>query len=102
MLSFELNGGEAAVQAFLEGLQCFTLAESLGGVESLIAHPTSMTHAGMDEAARLRAGIGPGLLRVSVGIEDADDLVADLKAGLERALIARPAPRLPQPASTPA
>jgi cystathionine gamma-synthase len=86
MLSFELNGGEAAVQAFLEGLQCFTLAESLGGVESLIAHPTSMTHAGMDEAARLRAGIGPGLLRVSVGIEDADDLVADLKAGLERAL----------------
>jgi cystathionine gamma-synthase len=45
-----------------------------------------MTHAGMDEAARLRAGIGPGLLRVSVGIEDADDLVADLKAGLERAL----------------
>jgi cystathionine gamma-synthase len=102
MLSFELNGGEAAVQAFLEGLQCFTLAESLGGVESLIAHPTSMTHAGMDEAARLRAGIGPGLLRVSVGIEDSDDLVADLKAGLERALIARPALRLPLPASTPA
>jgi len=86
MLSFELNGGEAAVQAFLEGLQCFTLAESLGGVESLIAHPTSMTHAGMDETARLRAGIGPGLLRVSVGIEDPDDLVADLAAGLERAL----------------
>jgi cystathionine gamma-synthase len=102
MLSFELNGGEAAVQAFLEGLQCFTLAESLGGVESLIAHPTSMTHAGMDEAARLRAGIGPGLLRVSVGIEDSDDLVADLAAGLERALIARPALRLPLPASTPA
>ena len=92
MLSFELNGGEAAVQAFLEGLQCFTLAESLGGVESLIAHPTSMTHAGMDEAARLRAGIGPGLLRVSVGIEDSDDLVADLQAGLERALRASAAP----------
>jgi cystathionine gamma-synthase len=102
MLSFELNGGEAAVQAFLEGLECFTLAESLGGVESLIAHPTSMTHAGMDETARLRAGIGPGLLRVSVGIEDSDDLVADLKAGLERALIKRPAPHLPRPASTPA
>jgi cystathionine gamma-synthase len=92
MLSFELNGGEAAVRAFLEGLQCFTLAESLGGVESLIAHPTSMTHAGMDEAARVRAGIGPGLLRVSVGIEDADDLVADLAAGLERALRASAAP----------
>jgi cystathionine gamma-synthase len=102
MLSFELNGGEEAVRTFLEGLQCFTLAESLGGVESLIAHPTSMTHAGMDEAARLHAGIGPGLLRVSVGIEDADDLVADLEAGLERALKAQPAPRLPRPASTPA
>ncbi|MEA3152117.1 MAG: cystathionine gamma-synthase, partial [Gammaproteobacteria bacterium] len=69
----------------LDGLECFTLAESLGGVESLVAHPTTMTHAGMDEAARLRAGIGPGLLRVSVGIEDARDLVADLTAGLERA-----------------
>jgi cystathionine gamma-synthase len=102
MLSFELNGGEEAVRAFLEGLQCFTLAESLGGVESLIAHPTSMTHAGMDETARLHAGIGPGLLRVSVGIEDADDLVVDLKAALERALKAQPAPRLPRPASTPA
>ena len=84
MVSFELAGGEPAVQAFLDGLECFTLAESLGGVESLIAHPASMTHAGMDEAARLRAGIGPGLLRVSVGIEDAADLVADLEAALAR------------------
>jgi len=85
MLSFELAGGEPAVAAFLDGLECFTLAESLGGVESLIAHPASMTHAGMDEAARALAGIGPGLLRVSVGIEDAADLLADLAAGLERA-----------------
>src|SRR6202030_550228 len=85
MLSFELAGGEAAVEAFLSGLECFTLAESLGGVESLISHPASMTHAGMEESARLRAGIGPGLLRVSVGIEDPADLVADLAAGLERA-----------------
>ena len=85
MLSFELLGGESAVQAFLHGLECFTLAESLGGVESLVAHPTSMTHAGMEEAARLRAGIHPGLLRVSVGIEDSRDLIADLVAGLERA-----------------
>jgi cystathionine gamma-synthase len=91
MVSFELQGGESAVKALLEGLECFTLAESLGGVESLIAHPTSMTHAGMDEAARLRAGIGPGLLRVSVGIEDSADLVADLAAGLERALRTCPA-----------
>jgi len=91
MLSFELAGGEAAVEAFLGGLQCFTLAESLGGVESLIAHPATMTHAGMDPAARLHAGIGPGLLRVSVGIEDPTDLVADLEAALDRASRARAA-----------
>ncbi|HEX3950869.1 MAG TPA: cystathionine gamma-synthase [Steroidobacteraceae bacterium] len=94
MLSFELDGGETAMEAFLTGLQCFTLAESLGGVESLIAHPASMTHAGMEESARLRAGISPGLLRVSVGIEDAADLVADLRAGLARAASAQPAPHL--------
>ncbi|MEP6883184.1 MAG: cystathionine gamma-synthase [Gammaproteobacteria bacterium] len=92
MLSFELAGGEPAVEAFLAGLECFTLAESLGGVESLISHPVSMTHAGMEESARLRAGIGAGLLRVSVGIEDPADLLADLVAGLERAAKAVPAP----------
>jgi cystathionine gamma-synthase len=99
MLSFELAGGEPAVEAFLSGLECFTLAESLGGVESLISHPASMTHAGMEESARLRAGIGVGLLRVSVGIEDAGDLIADLSAGLERALKAQPAPHLRRHAS---
>ena len=99
MLSFELHGGEAAVEAFLSGLECFTLAESLGGVESLISHPASMTHAGMEESARLRAGIGAGLLRVSVGIEDSADLVADLAAGLERAAKVRPAPHLRRHAS---
>jgi cystathionine gamma-synthase len=102
MLSFELAGGEPAVRAFLTDLECFTLAESLGGVESLVAHPASMTHAGMDEPARLRAGIGAGLLRVSVGIEDAADLVADLNAGLGRAAAAtaaaaRAAPPTVQP-----
>jgi cystathionine gamma-synthase len=90
MLSFELQGGEPAVAAFLEGLECFTLAESLGGVESLISHPASMTHAGMEESARLKAGIGAGLLRVSVGIEDAGDLVADIAAALARAAKAQP------------
>jgi cystathionine gamma-synthase len=85
MLSFDLAGGEAAVRAFVEGLQCFTLAESLGGVESLIAHPATMTHAAMSEEARERAGIGPGLLRLSVGIEDLADLTADIRAGLVRA-----------------
>jgi cystathionine gamma-synthase len=99
MLSFELHGGEAAVEAFLSGLECFTLAESLGGVESLISHPASMTHAGMEESARLLAGIGPGLLRVSVGIEDPADLVADLAAGLERAAKVQPAPHLRRHAS---
>jgi cystathionine gamma-synthase len=99
MLSFELHGGEAAVGEFLSGLECFTLAESLGGVESLISHPASMTHAGMDESARLRAGIGAGLLRVSVGIEDPADLVADLAAGLERAARVEPAPHLRRHAS---
>jgi cystathionine gamma-synthase len=94
MLSFELAGGEPAIGAFLRGLQCFTLAESLGGVESLIAHPASMTHAGMEESARLRAGISAALLRVSVGIEDHADLIADLRAGLERAAKAEPAPHL--------
>jgi cystathionine gamma-synthase len=99
MLSFDLAGGDSAVQGFLDGLQCFSLAESLGGVESLIAHPASMTHAGMEESARLRAGIGPGLLRVSVGIEDAADLIADLNAGLERAAAVQPAPHLQRRAS---
>jgi cystathionine gamma-synthase len=94
MLSFELAGGEASVEAFLTGLECFTLAESLGGVESLISHPATMTHAGMEESARVRAGIGPGLLRVSVGIEDSADLLADLGSGLERAAKALPAPHL--------
>ena len=85
MLSVELEGGVEAVRAFLDGLQCFTLAESLGGVESLIAHPATMTHAAMAPEARAAAGIGDGLLRLSVGIEHADDLVADIAAALERA-----------------
>ncbi len=70
MLSCELRGGMPAVAALVEGLEHFALAESLGGVESLIAHPATMTHASMDPAARTLAGIGDGLLRLSVGIED--------------------------------
>ena len=83
MLSFELEG-EAAVRAFVDGLHCFTLAESLGGVESLIAHPATMTHAAMTPEARAHAGIRDGLLRLSVGIEHVDDLIADLRAALAR------------------
>lgn len=89
MVSFELRGGEPAVRAFLQGLKCFSLAESLGGVESLIAHPGSMTHAAMEADALERAGIGSGLLRLSVGIEDAGDLRQDLLAALGRAAISR-------------
>ena len=85
MLSIELHGGVDAVRAFLDGLRWFTLAESLGGVESLVAHPATMTHAAMSADARRVAGIGDGLLRLSVGIEDADDLLADLDAALQRA-----------------
>jgi cystathionine gamma-synthase len=88
MLSFDLKGGEAAVRAFVERLTCFSLAESLGGVESLVAHPATMTHAAMSEEARQRAGIGPGLLRLSVGIEDVTDLSADIEAALHRAALA--------------
>jgi len=89
MLSFELVNGLAGAKALIEGLQCFSLAESLGGVESLIAHPATMTHAAMDEAARARAGISESLLRLSIGIEATHDLVADLGAGLNRALAVR-------------
>jgi cystathionine gamma-synthase len=85
MLSVELQGGEAAVRAFVDGLRYFTLAESLGGVESLIAHPASMTHAAMTAEARANAGISEGLLRLSVGIEAAEDLLADLSQALARA-----------------
>jgi cystathionine gamma-synthase len=90
MLSFELAGGEDAVRAFLGGLQCITLAESLGGVESLIAHPATMTHASMAPEARRRAGISDSLLRLSVGIEDGADLTRDLRAALDRAAAITP------------
>ncbi|MGJ4804067.1 O-succinylhomoserine (thiol)-lyase [Luteimonas sp. SDU82] len=93
MLSLELEGGVEAVRAFVDGLRHFTLAESLGGVESLVAHPASMTHAAMTAEARAAAGIPDGLLRLSVGIEAGDDLQADLAAALERALAAASADR---------
>ena len=93
MLSVEIEGGEAGVRAFLGGLRCFTLAESLGGVESLVAHPTTMTHAAMSPEARAAAGIGDGLLRFSVGIEHADDLRADLAAALDRVLALQGQPK---------
>ncbi|MCC7461498.1 MAG: cystathionine gamma-synthase [Gammaproteobacteria bacterium] len=82
IITLELRGGTAAVKAFVGQLKLFSLAESLGGVESLVAHPASMTHAAMDEGARRAAGLVDGLLRLSIGIEALADLKADLAAGL--------------------
>jgi cystathionine gamma-synthase len=93
IISFELNAGIAGVHAFLEGLICFSLAESLGGVESLVAHPASMTHASMAPEAKARAGITPQLLRLSVGIEATPDLICDVRLGLDRVQALRTQPR---------
>jgi cystathionine gamma-lyase len=79
MVSFEIQGGLAAARRFLERTQLFACAESLGGVESLIEHPAIMTHASVPPAVRAELGIGDGLIRLSVGIEHIDDLLADLE-----------------------
>jgi cystathionine gamma-synthase len=89
MLSFELAGGADAVRDLVETLEIFTLAESLGGVESLIAHPASMTHAAMTPEQRATAGIGDGLVRLSVGLEHVEDLIADLSPALD-AVVGQP------------
>jgi len=85
MLSFELAGGVEAVRRFVEAVEVITLAESLGGVESLVAHPATMTHAGMGAEARKVAGISDSLLRLSVGLEAETDLIADLELALAKA-----------------
>jgi len=90
IVSFKLDESKYDVARFLEQLELFSLAESLGGVESLICHPATMTHAAMDEPAQLRAGITGNLIRVSVGIELADDLLHDLQHSLELASLSHP------------
>ena len=85
MVSFELAGGAAAAARFAAGLGLVTLASSLGSYATLICTPATMTHRGMPPEAQAAAGIGPGLLRLSVGLEDAEDLVADMEAALARA-----------------
>jgi cystathionine beta-lyase/cystathionine gamma-synthase len=85
MITFELAGGLAEASAFLRALRIFACAESLGGVESLAEHPALMTHASLPAAARLALGIGDGLIRLSVGLEDPADLVADLEGGFAAA-----------------
>jgi len=83
MISFELTGGMEAGKRLMNHVKLATLAVSLGGVETLIEHPASMTHAGMSRDAREAAGFTDGLVRYSVGIEDVDDLIADLQQALE-------------------
>lgn len=83
MVSFDIKGDINDAAAFLTSLKTFSLAESLGGVESLICHPATMTHAGMEAKARLEAGVGDTLIRISVGIEDIHDLIADFERVFE-------------------
>jgi cystathionine gamma-synthase len=90
MISFDIRGGMEAVRAFVNSLKFFSLAESLGGVESLVCHPASMTHAPVAPEALAEAGIGQNLIRLSVGLESPEDLVADVLEALDKA--ARPAP----------
>jgi cystathionine gamma-synthase len=85
MISFEIEGGEEAVAAFVSNLKYFSLAESLGGVESLVCHPQSMTHAPVCKEALAKAGIKANLIRLSVGLECPEDLVADVLGALEEA-----------------
>jgi len=84
MVSFDLKGSYDEVVRFLQNLKVFALAESLGGVESLVNHPEKMTHASVPEALRKQLGIGPNLVRLSVGIESADDLIEDLQQALAK------------------
>ncbi len=85
MMTFEIKGGLEAARKFLQKVQVFACAESLGGVESLIEHPAIMTHASIPKENREKLGISDGLIRLSVGIEDAQDLIDDLKQAFEAA-----------------
>ena len=85
MVSIEIDGGQNAVRAFVENLQHFSLAESLGGVESLVCHPATMTHAPLDDAALEEAGISQSLIRLSIGLESSEDLIHDVLQALEAA-----------------
>ncbi|MBV8657677.1 MAG: PLP-dependent transferase [Burkholderiales bacterium] len=82
IVTVRIKADDAGVRRFLAALKVFTLAESLGGVESLVNLPWAMTHASIPEADRIRRGVGPNLLRLSVGVEHLEDLIADIQAGL--------------------
>ncbi len=83
MITFWLKGGLEEARRFLEAVRIFTLAESLGGVESLIEHPAIMTHSSVPAEIRAKLGISDTLIRVSVGIEDTEDLIGDLSCALD-------------------
>jgi cystathionine gamma-lyase len=87
MVWFEVRGGVAAGKALMDSVRLWSLAENLGAVESLVTHPVTMTHADVEEAERRRVGITDGLVRLSVGLEDVEDLVADLEQALERSTV---------------
>jgi cystathionine gamma-lyase len=87
MVSFRVKGGSAAAERFCQSTQIFTLAESLGGVESLVEVPSSMTHAGIPKEDRDIAGVYDDLVRLSCGVEDAEDLKADVLQALEKAVV---------------
>ena len=87
MVSFEMKGGLEAVNNFLRGIKVFTLAESLGGMTSLAGHPVTQSHASMSAEQRQKIGITDGLVRLSVGLENTQDLLDDLKQALEKAAV---------------
>jgi len=85
MLSFEPRGGYRVGKRFVEGVDVATLAVSLGGMETLVQHPASMTHGPLTDEDRKTSGVTEGLVRVSVGLEDVDDLIEDFDASLRKA-----------------
>ena len=87
MLSFRIKGGSAAAERFCQFTNIFTLAESLGGIESLVEVPSSMTHAGIPKDQREAVGVFDDLVRISCGIEDAEDLTADVLQALEKSVV---------------
>jgi cystathionine beta-lyase/cystathionine gamma-synthase len=90
MVWFEVKGGLDAGKQLMDSIRLWTLAENLGSVESLVTHPVTMTHAAVEKAERERVGITDGLVRLSVGLEDAEDLIDALKEALDRVEVLAP------------
>ena len=84
IVTFQLKGGLKAVEKFVDGLEIFLFAESLGGVESLVCHPWSMSHGAMSKEEKKKIKITDGTIRLSIGIEDVDDLIEDINRALKR------------------